>query len=77
MNIQKFKTTKCPTAQETFISKKAEIDIMLARLAEANDDHYNVNYNDVNWGHVGDITGTAEDLKAITDSVFKEGEYAE
>ncbi len=77
MNIQKLKTTKRPTALETFVTKRSEIDNMLARLVEVNDNHYEMNPDELHWGHVGDITGIAEDLKQITDSVFKEGEYAE
>jgi len=77
MNIQKLKIIKRLTAQETFVIKIAEIENMLTRIGKANDNHYNVNTNEVHWGNVGDITGTAEDLQAITNSLFKEGEYAE
>jgi len=71
------RSIKQRAALKAYMTKKMEIDTMLARLVKANDDHYNVNPDEIHWGHVGDITGTAENLKAITDSVFKEGEYAE
>ena len=31
----------------------------------------------INWGHVGTLERHAEHLRQITDSAFKEGEYAE
>lgn len=71
------KTSPKPTALDAFINKKAEIDAMLARIQQLSDDHFNVEPNKVNWGHVGDLTGYAELLKRITDAAFKEGEHAE
>jgi len=64
-------------ALAAFIARKAEIDEMLARLQALSDDHFNVAPAQVNWGHVGDIGWTAEQLRGITDRAFGEGEYAE
>ena len=65
------------TALDAYIARKAEIDTMLARLTALSDDHFNVAPDEVNWGHVGTLAHSAELLKRITDSAFKEGEFAE
>jgi len=65
------------TALDAYIAKKIEIDTMLARLTALSDDHFNVAPDDVDWGHVGTLAHYAELLKRITDSAFREGEYAE
>jgi len=64
-------------ALDAFITRKAEIDTMLARLKALSDEHFNVAPGDVNWGHVGTLSDYATLLKRITDSAFKEGEHAE
>ena len=64
------------TALDAFIAKKAEIDTMLARLKALSDEHFGVGPDEVNWGDVGTLAYYAELLKRITDSAFKEGEYA-
>ena len=70
-------TTKTArTAVDAFIAKKAEIDDMLARLAALSEDHFDVNPDDVHWGHVGDLAEYAVMLKRITDIAFNEGECA-
>ena len=66
-----------PTAQNAFIAKKAAIDTMLARLQALSAARFNTNYDEVHWGHVGNLDYYAELLKRITDSAFKEGEHAE
>ncbi len=64
------------TALDSFITKKLEIDTMLARLQELSDDHFNISPDDVTWAHVGDLEHYAGLLKELTDLVFNEGEYA-
>ena len=64
-------------ALQKFLAKKGEIDTMLARLQALSDDHFNAAPDEVNWGHVGTLERYAEHLRQITDSAFKEGEYAE
>ena len=64
-------------ALQKFLTKKGEIDTMLARLQALSDDHFNAAPDEVNWGHVGTLERYAELLSQITDSAFKEGEYAE
>ena len=65
------------TALDAYISRKAEIDTMLARLTALSDEHFNVAPDEVTWGDVGTLAHYAELLKRITDSAFKEGEHAE
>ncbi len=64
-------------ALQKFLAKKVEIDTMLARLQALSDDHFNAAPDEVTWGHVGTLERYAEHLRQITDSAFKEGEYAE
>ena len=64
-------------ALAAFVSKKAEIDTMLARLQSLSDDHFGWAPDEINWGHVGTLGHYAELLRRITDSAFKEGEHAE
>jgi hypothetical protein len=64
-------------ALNAFLSKKAEIDAMLARLQALSEDHFNGHPDEINWGDVGTLEHYASLLKRITDSAFGEGEYAE
>ena len=63
-------------ALAAFVSKKAEIDTMLARLQSLSDDHFGRSPDEINWGDVGTLGHYAELLKRITDSAFNEGEHA-
>jgi hypothetical protein len=64
-------------ALQAFLSHKADIDAMLERLRALSDDHFNVTPDEINWGHVGTLAHYAELLRRVTDSAFKEGEFAE
>jgi hypothetical protein len=64
-------------ALAAFITKKAEIDTMLERLAALSATQFNVDPETLHWGHVGDLGFYASKLRRITDSAFREGEYAE
>ena len=66
-----------PTAVEAFIAAKLEFDDLLERLKDKSDDHFDVDPERVNWGHVGTLNKHLADLREIGDAVFKEGEYAE
>jgi hypothetical protein len=63
-------------ALAAFVSKKAEIDVMLARLQALSDDHFNYSPDEIDWGHVGTLGCYAELLKRATDSAFNEGAHA-
>jgi hypothetical protein len=64
-------------ALAAFISRKAEIDTMLARLQALSDDHFGYGPDEITWDHVGTLGYYTELLKRVTDSAFKEGEHAE
>lgn len=64
-------------ALDAFLARKSEIDTALERLQALSNDHFNAHPDEINWGHVGDLSHYAELLKQITDSAFKEGEHAE
>ena len=64
-------------ALAAFVSKKVEIDTMLARLQSLSDDHFGWAPDEITWAHVGTLGDYAELLKRITDSAFNEGEHAE
>jgi len=61
-------------ALAAFMTRKAEIDNMLARLQTLSDEHFNAHPDNIDWGHAGDL---AAKLDEITDRAFGEGEYAE
>jgi hypothetical protein len=61
-------------ALAAFVSKKAEIDTMLARLRGLSADHFGYGPDEVTWAHVGSLEHYADLLKAITDMAFNEGE---
>ena len=63
-------------ALAAFVSTKAEIDAMLARLQALSDDHFNYNPDEVTWAHAEGLAHYAELLKRITNSAFQEGEHA-
>lgn len=73
---------KTPTANNdralaAFVAKKTEIDAMLARLVAHSENHFGYDPAKVTFGSVGDLEHYAGLLKRITDSAFREGEFAE
>jgi hypothetical protein len=64
-------------ALAAFVSKKAEIDTMLARLQKLSDDHFGYGPHEITWSHAEGLAHYAELLKRITDQAFNEGEHAE
>jgi hypothetical protein len=64
------------TATDAFLSHKANIDAMLERIQALSDDHFEVDPDNIHWGHVGTVADVAEQLKRITDALFHEGEHA-
>ena len=64
-------------ALAAFVSRKAEIDGMLARLQALSEEHFNYSPDEITWNHVGTLGYYAELLKRVTDSAFQEGEHAE
>ena len=64
-------------ALDAFLAAKFEIDAMLERLAALSDDHFDTHPDEIDWGHVGTLNLYRDRLREITDSAFKEGEFAE
>jgi hypothetical protein len=64
-------------ALAAFVSKKAEIDVMLTRLQALSDDHFGYSPDEITWSHAEGLAHYAELLKRITDQAFNEGEHAE
>ena len=69
-------TAAKPIAVEAFIAAKLEFDDLLERLKDKSDDHFDVDPDRVDWGHVGTLNKHLADLREIGDAVFKEGEFA-
>ena len=65
------------TALAAFVSRKTEIDTMLARLQALSDDHFGYGPDEVTWSHAEGLAHYAELLKRITDQAFNEGEHAQ
>jgi hypothetical protein len=63
-------------ALAAFISRKEEIDQMLARLQALSNDHFGWTPDEITWAHVDSLGHYAELLKRITDSAFNEGDHA-
>jgi hypothetical protein len=64
-------------ALAAFKAKKAEIDMMLTRLAALSAHHFNADPETLHWGHVGNLEFYVSQLRRITDAAFHEGEHAE
>ena len=71
------RTTDNSKAIDAFLAAKAEIDAMLERLAALSADHFETSADEINWGHVGTLNHYRDRLRDITDSAFREGEYAD
>jgi hypothetical protein len=71
------KATDNAKALDAFIAAKIEIDTMLERLVALSADHFETNPDEINWGHVGTLNHYRAKLREITDSAFREGEYAD
>jgi hypothetical protein len=63
-------------ALAAFVSRKAEIDTMLARLRDLSDDHFGYAPDEVIWAHVGGLEHYAGLLQRIKNMAFNEGEHA-
>ena len=63
-------------ALAAFVSRKAEIDAMLARLQSLSEDHFGYAPDEVTWAHVGTLEHYGDPLQRITDMAFNEGEHA-
>jgi hypothetical protein len=74
--ITKLNARSSEQALAAFVSKKADIDSMLARLQALSDEHFGYVPDEITWAHVGTLGYYAELLKRLTDMAFSEGEHA-
>ncbi len=58
------------------MTRKAEIDDMLARMQTLSLDHFEASPDEIHWGHVGDLADISKNLREICDRAFQEGEYS-
>jgi hypothetical protein len=65
-----------PNARDAFLARKNEIDALLARLTAHSGDHFGFCPDEINWGHVGTLDHYTSLLRQISDSAFREGEFA-
>jgi hypothetical protein len=63
-------------ALAAFITRKAEIDTILARLAALSAEHFNCTPHEVTWADVGTLGSYLERLREVSGAAFREGEYA-
>ncbi|CAM5790416.1 hypothetical protein CCAE64S_02582 [Castellaniella caeni] len=57
-------------AQNEFVALVGEIQALITRLQGAIDNHFDLNPEDIHWGHVGDlgrVTQTLDDLLATIE----------
>ena len=64
------------TAIDAFLEHKARIDRALERLQTLSEEHFETHPDDINWADAGSLERMANDLEAITDYTFNEGECA-
>ena len=64
-------------ALQNFIGRKTQIDTLIAEIGRASADHFSVNPDDVNWGHVGTLSDYAKLLQQVADSIYRRGEHAQ
>ena len=74
------RTARAASNQErslaAFIAKKAEFDTILAELAQASEDHFGADPEEVVWGEAAWLSDATAKLKDIADQHFRRGEYA-
>jgi hypothetical protein len=59
-----------------FITRKAEIDSILTRLAALSGEHFNRNRDEITWADVGTLGSYLERLREVSDAAFHEGKDA-
>ncbi|WP_417251060.1 hypothetical protein [Castellaniella sp.] len=58
--------------QNEFVALVGEIQARVTRLQGAIDNHFDLDPEDIHWGHVGDLTQYLEVLTNLTDRIFNE-----
>jgi hypothetical protein len=76
MSTTRRNSTGNDAALAAFVTRKAEIDTMLERLAGFSDEHFDLAPEDVSWGDVANLGYVLEKLRQASDFIFQEGECA-
>lgn len=63
-------------ALDAFLTAKADFDTMLLRLKALSEDHFGTHPDKITWANVRTLNHYASHLRQVTDSAFKECEYA-
>lgn len=63
------------TALNRFIQQKSEFDGLLQRIITHSDEHFGLQPDAINWGHVGNMGRYLCLLHQISDAMFSEGEH--
>jgi len=69
-------TSDNSAAFDAFMTVKAAIDTMLARLQALSADNFKISPDDVKWSHVWTLGCYANQLQRITDAALKEENHA-
>ena len=69
------KTPDHNKALAAFISRKTEIDTILARLITLSGEHFDTAPGDVTWAHAGSLGSYLDGLRRVSDAAFHEGEH--
>ena len=62
------------SALAAFVSRKAEIDVILPRLAALSAEHFNCTPDEVIWADVGTLESYLQRLRTVSDAAFCEGD---
>lgn len=65
-----------PSAQATYILERSKAIELLKRITNKIQVQESTSQEDINWGHVGDMTAIKATLQELSDRMFQEGEYA-
>jgi hypothetical protein len=62
-------TTHQQDPLNAFMEAHSEIDDLLTSLKDHCDNHFDVDPETINWGHVGNVTAIRQTLKVVLDFV--------
>jgi len=57
------------TATEVFLKIKAEIDAAVEKIRAASEEHFGLGPDEINWGHVGDLSHYRELLFRVVAEI--------
>ena len=63
-------------ALDKFLELHGDVEKLLARLTDAQANHYDALPDDVTWANVNELEHVENELIELVDFVYQEGEYA-